>query len=182
MERGHLQSILNNVQRNLVWLAGCLGLSVVTQNPHSAAGERYKIASNAYIRTLIGDLRYSDRPQPTEADYQNVMAAMDVAADSGKWGSESLPHESSKLYLRFMNAALERRTFFSTSNGRIGLGPLDLQEDDIICIFHGAKVPHILRPASRAGTYILVGEAYVHGIMYGEVQAMQLEAEDFLLV
>jgi len=47
------------------------------------------------------------------------------------------------------------------------LGPHS-QKDDTICIFSGSSVPHIIRELPN-GNYHLVGEAYIHGIMDGEV-------------
>lgn len=47
--------------------------------------------------------------------------------------------------------------------------PSEAEKGDVIVIFPGARVPHLLRPVKGAeGRYTLVGEAYVHGIMRGE--------------
>jgi hypothetical protein len=67
-----------------------------------------------------------------------------------------------------------RRPFLS-KRGYVGLGPISTQTGDLICILAGAKFPYILRKCSRTcGSFELVGEGYVHGIMYGE--AMQQSA------
>lgn len=42
-----------------------------------------------------------------------------------------------------------------------------MQSGDLICILLGIEVPLILRPV-QTGTYILIGDAYVYGIMHGE--------------
>jgi hypothetical protein len=61
------------------------------------------------------------------------------------------------------------RSFFSTKGGRIGLGPPHTQPGDKICIFYNGHTPFIIRPRiSNSSVNILVGETYVHGIMYGE--------------
>ena len=36
----------------------------------------------------------------------------------------------------------------------------------------GVKVPYILRRAEKESQYKLVGEAYVHGLMRGEIKTM----------
>ena len=59
-----------------------------------------------------------------------------------------------------------RKVFF-TKQGRFGLGPFILQEDDICCVFPGAVVPFVLR--KDGNRYKLLGEAYLHGVMKGEV-------------
>lgn len=73
------------------------------------------------------------------------------------------------------------RQLFSTSKGKLGLGPCNVQRGDLVCVFYGCEVPFIIRPMSgtpsTTGKWLwkkqvisgfLVGEAYVHGIMDGE--------------
>jgi hypothetical protein len=45
--------------------------------------------------------------------------------------------------------------------------PPEALNGDIVAVFYGCEVPHLLRPA-REGHYKFVGNGYVHGIMYGE--------------
>jgi hypothetical protein len=51
---------------------------------------------------------------------------------------------------------------------------------DILCIFLGGNVPFILRPLGD-GSYELVGEAYVHGVMDGEFMTENVKPEPFYL-
>ncbi|KAH7071941.1 hypothetical protein BKA63DRAFT_60601 [Paraphoma chrysanthemicola] len=60
---------------------------------------------------------------------------------------------------------IERR-FFTTSTGRMGIGPRLMQSSDLVVILRGGTTPYILR--ERNGNYQLLGAAYVHGIMDGE--------------
>lgn len=60
----------------------------------------------------------------------------------------------------------DKRRFFITIKGYIGLAPPEAQVGDVVCIFLGARVPFILR---RLGEYyMLVGECYTQGVMLGE--------------
>ena len=59
------------------------------------------------------------------------------------------------------------RKLFVTKKGFLGLGPPNCVEDDTVAILLGAEVPFILR--SLEEHFQLVGEAYVLGIMLGEV-------------
>ena len=69
--------------------------------------------------------------------------------------------------------SLSHRTLFETSRGYFGLGPTELRTGDDVCVFFGCNVPHILRVRPDAGgERWLVGEAYVHCIMNGEVIKM----------
>lgn len=62
------------------------------------------------------------------------------------------------------------RSFFSTENRRIGLGPQHADVGDEICIFYNGYTPFVFRPENKDGKIgMLIGECYVDGIMYGEV-------------
>lgn len=60
----------------------------------------------------------------------------------------------------------DKRRFFITSRGFLGLAPPEAQVGDIVCVFLGARVPYILR--KDEDFFKLVGECYVQLIMLGE--------------
>ena len=60
------------------------------------------------------------------------------------------------------------RSYFTMEGGWMGLGPNTLEENDLVVLLYGGDIPYILRPREEGG-YVLVGEAYVHGVMLGEV-------------
>lgn len=64
--------------------------------------------------------------------------------------------------------ANDRRILYKTSAGGLGIGPQALQVLDEVWILTGATVPFILRPREDE-TYQLIGEAYLHGLMHGEL-------------
>jgi hypothetical protein len=68
--------------------------------------------------------------------------------------------------------------FFISPEGYVGLAHCRAQHSDQICILPGASVPFILR---REGEhYLLVGEAYVHGLMKGEaIELLKNEKVEF---
>jgi hypothetical protein len=68
-----------------------------------------------------------------------------------------------------MDMALTRRRFFITSKARLGLGPLDTQEGDFIVVLKGADTPMVLRESKDAGVYLIMREAYVSGLKFGEL-------------
>ncbi|OQV06843.1 hypothetical protein CLAIMM_11361 [Cladophialophora immunda] len=70
-------------------------------------------------------------------------------------------------YVQEVNRIAAGRALFACTSHHLGLGPWNAREGDVLCIFLGTSVPYVIRPLS-SGTYHLVGEAYVHGIMYGE--------------
>ncbi|KAI0168017.1 hypothetical protein BJ166DRAFT_246115 [Pestalotiopsis sp. NC0098] len=79
--------------------------------------------------------------------------------------------------------AKERRIFVS-SEGRICLGPSNIRQGDHVCIFSFAMTAHIIRQTPNAGdkTYNLIGESYVHGMMNGEVEELNIDEENIILV
>lgn len=65
-----------------------------------------------------------------------------------------------------MNDQLFRRPFLS-KKGYVGLVPDHAKVGDAPVIFYGGKFPYVVRGGGD-GTYTFIGDAYVHGIMYGE--------------
>jgi Heterokaryon incompatibility protein (HET) len=108
----------------------------------------------------------------------------------------------------FWLKGLHSRRPFLSRTGYVGLAPAHVAEGDAICIFLGGKCPFVLRPAGGAekkgafrlvgflggksahdlrstdkkGAFSLIGEAYVHGIMYGEFMKSNPDIQSFTLV
>jgi hypothetical protein len=74
-----------------------------------------------------------------------------------------------QIYLKAARKVCFGRKFFTTDNGRVGLGPQKMEAEDVVCIMKCVRVPFILRKhESEPHTYYLIGEAYVDGLMQGE--------------
>lgn len=71
-------------------------------------------------------------------------------------------------------STLHRRRTFLLDTGYLGLGPESIVIGDELCaVADGARTPLFFHPLETAdgypsGNYRLIGEAYVHGMMYGE--------------
>tara|TARA_R110002003_G_scaffold141_17_gene12991 strand:+ start:1079 stop:2791 length:1713 start_codon:yes stop_codon:yes gene_type:complete len=80
--------------------------------------------------------------------------------------------EPEEFHQRFYEVC-KGRTFFSTVKGGLGLGPSRTKRGDFVVIFHGGRTPFVIRKSQSScpdgQTYRIVGEAYVHGFMDGEV-------------
>lgn len=77
-----------------------------------------------------------------------------------------------------MNDMHGRRPFI-TEQGYVGIGLEAAVPGDMIVIFAGGEFPYVIRehpdPAGGlSGTLQLVGEAYVHGVMYGELLKLRI--------
>ncbi|KAI0125421.1 heterokaryon incompatibility protein-domain-containing protein [Xylariales sp. AK1849] len=62
----------------------------------------------------------------------------------------------------------KKRSFFATRSGRIGLGPTSTQVGDELCVLWYCPTPYLLRSDPGVSEKFLVGESYVHGLMYGQ--------------
>lgn len=120
-------------------------------------------AEASRIAILDGTLWFDSVPYPewgTECE-----AVLDELLQSLANGDESTiadPWYSTTL-LR-----LHTRRTFLTSTGYVGVGPLDTRVGDEVCVFIGGNAAYLVRPEKNE-LYSLVGEAYVHGVMYGEL-------------
>ena len=63
------------------------------------------------------------------------------------------------------------RRLLVTKKGYLGLGPCNMKVDDVVFLIPGADAPMILRP--EKDKWRLVGEAYIHGVMQGEVKDIE---------
>ena len=87
-----------------------------------------------------------------------------------------------RAFENICRATARSRRFFTTKMGFLGLTSPGTEEGDIVVIFSGGITPFIVRESkSVAGEFTLLGEAYVHDIMYGEAMGSG-HVETFLLV
>lgn len=70
-----------------------------------------------------------------------------------------------------MSRISRRRRFFATESGRIGLGPADTEIGDSVVVLFYCPTPYIIRQ-HPTGRHQLIGESYIHGLMYGEALEM----------
>ncbi|KAK2046240.1 HET-domain-containing protein [Colletotrichum somersetense] len=73
-----------------------------------------------------------------------------------------------------------RRPFLSASRHYVGLAPMHTLPGDKIVILLGGETPYVIRKTDY-GFYEVVGEAYVHGIMYGGFMTDDVEIREFRL-
>ncbi|KAF2010619.1 hypothetical protein BU24DRAFT_61857 [Aaosphaeria arxii CBS 175.79] len=86
---------------------------------------------------------------------------------------------------RRMQEVKKGRRMFRTERNLLGMGPKSVQPGDEIWVLFSAKVPFVVRPidngkAPKRAT--LVGEAYLHGYMDGEVLSEKREIQTIGLV
>ncbi|KAL4724311.1 hypothetical protein ACLX1H_008924 [Fusarium chlamydosporum] len=72
--------------------------------------------------------------------------------------------------------AMAWRRVFGTTGGRMGMGTCATEVGDRVVVLRGCNTPLVLRESGKG--WKLVGECYLHGIMYGEVVAQEDELID----
>ena len=86
--------------------------------------------------------------------------------------SADLPHVTELFQRHFVGNLGDgrlKRVYFRTEN-TLGTGDPSVRSGDEIWFLYGASAPVILRRLAT-GNYRFMGEAYVHGVMYGEAGA-----------
>lgn len=124
--------------------------------------------------SMFEDLVYTLTDEALLEAYQKTLSA-DVIADFGddpKVAELSIAKNikdilSQDVQRRAAPLLLEGRAFAVSEQGLFSLVPAKSQVHDLIAIVQGSELPFILRP-SKDG-FLFIGQAYVHGIMDGEV-------------
>jgi len=88
-------------------------------------------------------------------------------------------------YLEEMANMCANRVFFTTKNGRIGVGSRLVEPGDRVTILFGGRAAYILRKYHGRQSWRFMHAAYVHGLMRGEVFSMldrgEVESRSFTL-
>lgn len=165
--------------RDIIWIESCK--DVASGGSDQMSAKQY----DAFWRTIIGNRASTEVPAPRYFKWsfkkwldlmedlrkdtrtllqgmtpypvnENVPAYEEWCRDPKAllYDDESQNWEAiHKLWLPY-----RRERFCSTVNSRLGWAPDSAQEGDLICIFYGAKMPHVLRPCGD-GKYKLMGDA-----------------------
>ena len=161
---------------------------VIDQLEHS-----YEDVTEALARTLIANDVHSSTAQEaltrtspiTEPKLTYLISMICFAALAEYIGSLTLSLMNSRrlspvnTYQAQALPACGGRRFVVTEKGYMGLAPHCAQVGDSIAVVLGAPVPYVLRPSdvkeceSGKETMLLVGDAYVHGIMDGEAMGFE---------
>jgi hypothetical protein len=116
---------------------------------------------------------------PSEAKPRMMTKA--ESTELAKTINSLVPPDIDPMAMQFIVGVSDRaynRKPFVTARGLLGLGPSDAQQGDVVAIFNGAGVPHILQPGGKGG-FRLLGDAYVEGIMEGEFMTENPKLESF---
>jgi hypothetical protein len=136
------------------WEAIALSMAVVSTG---------RSAEAAFMETLIAYPAYKGSKQtPFErfyAAWRSMMFDKDAADSSDTSGGS--------IFQKFLQEKCHGRSFFVTRKGYMGLGPAEMQAEQVVVVMLGGRVPFVLRRQENH-RYQLVGECYTHGFMKGE--------------
>ncbi|KAK6189420.1 hypothetical protein LQW54_013278 [Pestalotiopsis sp. IQ-011] len=158
--------------------------------------ERYDetLEYETYRAFRVGLARYAALLEKLDVDVDNFSLLEECAfgraedLETNEYDEETLALVSPGTpCLRFMIDCAHfqaGRKPFITSSGRFGFGPTSLQKGDQVCVFDFAQAPNVLRrdKEDNGMRYQVLGQAYVHGMMYGEVETLGIEEQEIILV
>ncbi|KAI4172280.1 MAG: hypothetical protein LQ348_006808 [Seirophora lacunosa] len=100
-------------------------------------------------------------------DFPKTMTRFLRLADLTEEVSDDFLRECMEFLLRFYDCAVGRAFIVTHNEGLIGLALEACRENDCIVILLGCQSPMVLRPTND-GSFLVVGECYVDGLMEGE--------------
>jgi hypothetical protein len=86
--------------------------------------------------------------------------------------SSSTPPAASDTFLERFNDVTRKksRRLMVTEQGCIGVAPCRARQADVVAVLFGCSIPLVLRRTGVREAWEVVGEAYVHGYMNGQVE------------
>ncbi|KAM5349001.1 hypothetical protein ACJ41O_008824 [Fusarium nematophilum] len=134
---------------------------------------------SALCRTLLMNIWLTTHPAPDgcDAHFANYLARISSPSDAKHdLRLKNKPKvEEGDIFATAMDDAIDR-VLFITERGYLGLGPGRTGVGDAVALAAGALVPFVLRKGVKG--WVLVGEGYVHGVMYGEACEGSFEKAD----
>ncbi|KAI1288294.1 heterokaryon incompatibility protein-domain-containing protein [Xylaria venustula] len=160
------------------WLAQCLKLAMSMKQESSQALQN-ATGFDLFTRTITAN-RKSIRPSKKkesifdlngETDfvkrYTKYMDLLNAAKEARQAIDGSGMDQDTLNFMHVLRSVTRRRRFFSTVAGRIGIGPSNTKPGDRLRVVWFCSTPFLMRPVLE-GRFRLIGETYVHGLMYGE--------------
>lgn len=170
-----------NYQLQLGWLSDIEQLSKHCENVYGSS----QALEDALWRTPITDLEstsageYKRASRAVQKGYQLYRTGFFCA--TMKRIELEQRSDDIRLVVKYWRPMVTRssgRKYFVSQRGYLGVGPMTTLQGDVIAIMFGMNIPLVLRPVG-GDHYQIVGEAYVHGIMDGEVMKDSHAVQEF---
>ena len=185
------QDLQQSAAQTIAWMEECHALTEAT-----LATSNTDAVLDVFRRAIIGDRLLTSPCNPHEAAeaYKGLLDKLCLKAQGGKKWPEGVSQPDKNLHNTYIVSAnfCHHRRFYATRDGRVGLGPDHVRQGDIIIAIPNSPWPFVLRLKGvekgnspwpslhrgeeiKNGVYELVGETYLHGIMWGELVPRMLE-------
>ncbi|KAL6918229.1 hypothetical protein FSST1_009724 [Fusarium sambucinum] len=124
---------------------------------------------------VLDELRKGDTANllPSASD---VMTSNEGLQDKTELGVEKISETSEQVFRSSMMNYLTERCLLRTEGGYLGVSSKVAQPKDCVVLLAGGRTPYILRPIGE-NQFMFIGEAYVHGMMFGE--CLEEQKHDF---
>lgn len=119
--------------------------------------------------------------EPSPEDVACDIAVLKIEHAGADDSAEMMLAYEKKWYREYLRRLPPRRPMLTTT-GFVGLAPEHVEPGDQVFVLLGGTTPFVLRPVDGGDRYTLVGDAYVHGIMYGEMTKGEPEIVDVTIV
>lgn len=138
---------------------------IIVHEKDSKKLDRYKIRAVREFIASFDSPAYGIREVIKQRHERlKAMGRMDSEIEQKLWTSQDPIFED--VFEKFYSD----RRIFATMKGYMGTAPWTTMEGDVVMLIAGAYVPYIFRPSEKIkGAWELVGEAYCHGVMFGEL-------------
>lgn len=178
-----------HAKKQVDWLRACERLAAEGDGMCDSDGKLTAARYEQFWRTVMCEIRLERHAKRAEAAtgeifrqlYDHLGRLFPHDADAGSSDEDSGPYLGHcAAILPSVDRYAAAMRFCTTKEGKLGQAPAGAQEGDEICIIKGAQVPFVVRAGSESGKYRIVGEAYVHGVMDGEMLDGKGDFQDVL--
>ncbi|KAL4885699.1 hypothetical protein BJY04DRAFT_213906 [Aspergillus karnatakaensis] len=148
------------------WIRTC---EIIDRETNTGAATRRTIylrqdSFEAVLRRL--NLQAREAPEDVAADVGTYLYG---SAEPSSWDGIHTVLKPQRLTYAESDTAMEARFYLiSLASGHVGFGGYAVREGDIVCILKGGSYPYVLGPR-KDGFYHLISDAYIHGVMNGEL-------------
>ncbi|KAH8588345.1 hypothetical protein B0O99DRAFT_639551 [Bisporella sp. PMI_857] len=158
--------------------SGTLGFPVIADKTFRDFVVYYmmKLCSNRASSATFNQLLATVRSFPTIHTAFKDLVALAAADNRGGPSAKYLEtiaglHQSTDIFTEAWGLQTPNHILFRTSKGRFGQGPVSLQPGEQVWLISNAQMPLVLRPVEGTDSFNLIGVAYIHGCMHGELVA-----------
>ena len=163
--------VVGRLIRRGAWLADCLSLLQTTLEVNRADEDDIPLA-HVYAVTASTLSRVPDSKslkQSYKDIIRNISSQTHLPPGTPLGTPPYLPPEDRKPLFNdtdtWMSQVCPGRAYFTTAEGRVGIGPPDMKEGDVVAVVYGGDPVYILRENVQTRTFEFVGDAFVHGLM-----------------